>query len=101
MARAIQAQSTQELEQSLREFERTVRDYVNERPLTAVTAAFAAGYVLGGGLTPRLTWLALTAAGRMTLLNMFNDVALNRSGSRRPAAVDSQGGGRSRNSRPQ
>jgi len=101
MARTIQAQSTQELEQSLREFERTVRDYVNERPLTAVTAAFAAGYVLGGGLTPRLTWLALTAAGRMTLLNMFNDVALNRSSSRRPAAADGQGGGRSRNSRPQ
>jgi hypothetical protein len=102
MARTIQAQSTQELEESLREFESTVREYVKDRPLTAVTAAFAAGYVLGGGLTPRLTWLALTAAGRMTLLNMFNDVAFNRSTSRRaPATGDGQSGGRARTSRPQ
>ena len=102
MARTIQAQSTQELEESLREFESTVREYVKDRPLTAVAAAFAAGYVLGGGLTPRLTWLALTAAGRMTLLNMFNDVASGRSASRRvPATADGQGGGRSRSSRPQ
>ena len=48
MARTIQAQSTRELEDSLRELETTVRDYVKEKPLTAVTAAFAAGYVLGG-----------------------------------------------------
>lgn len=102
MARTIQAQSTQELEESLREFESTVREYVKDRPLTAVAAAFAAGYVLGGGLTPRLTWLALTAAGRMTLLNMFNDVALNRSSGRRPPTTgDGQAGGRTRSSRPQ
>jgi hypothetical protein len=93
MARTIQGQSTQELEESLRELEGTVREYVSERPLTAVSAAFALGYILGGGLTPRLTWLALTAAGRMSLLNMMNEVAFTRSSSRR--AVTNAGNGQS------
>ena len=70
---------------------------MNERPLTAVTAAFAAGYVLGGGLTPRLTWMALTAAGRMSLVGLINDVAFGRPAGPRPAAAD----GRSRTSRVQ
>lgn len=103
MARTIQAHSMQapsmpELEDSLREFESTVREYVKERPLTAVTAAFAAGYVLGGGLTPRLTWMALTAAGRMSLVSLLNDVAFGRPTGRRAAAGNGQGGG-SRTSR--
>ena len=83
MARSIQAQSVPELEDSLRELESTVREYVKERPLTAVTVAFAAGYVLGGGLTPRLTWMALTAAGRMSLLSLLNDAAFGTTSSRR------------------
>jgi hypothetical protein len=91
MARSNQAQSAPELEESLREFESTVREYVKERPLTAVTAAFAAGYVLGGGLTPRLTWMALTAAGRMSLLGLLNDVAFGRPVGRRAAAADGRG----------
>jgi hypothetical protein len=97
MARSIQAQSTRELEDSLRELESTVRQYVKDKPLTAVTAAFAAGYVLGGGLTPRLTWMALTAAGRMSLVGLINDVAFGRPTGPRAAAAD----GRSRTSRAQ
>jgi hypothetical protein len=97
MARSIQAQSTRELEDSLRELESTVREYVKDKPLTAVAAAFAAGYVLGGGLTPRLTWMALTAAGRMSLVGLINDVAFGRPTGPRPAAAD----GRSRTSRVQ
>jgi len=98
MARTSQAQSMAEFEDSLREYESAVRAYVKERPLTSVGAAFAAGYVLGGGLTPRLTWMALTAAGRMSLLNLLNDAAFGRATSRRAAAADGQGG-RSRPSR--
>ena len=88
MARSIQAQSVPELEDSLSELESTVREYVKERPLTAVAAAFAAGYVLGGGLTPRLTWMALTAAGRMSLLGLLNDVAFGQPAGRPAAAAD-------------
>jgi hypothetical protein len=104
MARTTQGQSTQELEESLRELETTVRDYVQDRPLTAVSAAFALGYVLGGGLTPKLTWLVLTAAGRMSLLNMMNEVAFTRSSGRRAvtgAGNGQSGAGRTRPSRPQ
>jgi hypothetical protein len=73
-----QARSMDELEATLRDYESTVRDYVQERPLTAVAAAFAAGYVLGGGLTPRLSWIALSAFGRMALADMVRDMALGR-----------------------
>ena len=97
MARSVQAQSVPELEDSLSELESTVREYVKERPLTAVAAAFAAGYVLGGGLTPRLTWMALTAAGRMSLLGLLNDVAFGQPTGRPAAAAD----GRSRTAREQ
>ena len=74
----MQAQSVDELETSLREYERALRAYVQERPLTAAAAAFAAGYVLGGGLTPRLSWMALSAVGRVALLNLLRDAALGR-----------------------
>ena len=91
MASSIQAQSIPELEESLRELESSVREYVKERPLTAVSAAFAVGYVLGGGLTPRLTWLALTAAGRMSLLSLLNDIAFGRPMAAPAAAVAGRG----------
>lgn len=87
MARAMQAQSVAELEQSLREYESALRQYVQERPLTSVLAAFAAGYVLGGGLTPRLTWIALTTAGRMTFLNLLRDVVTSVAVPQRPASA--------------
>ena len=78
MATAMQARSMDELEATLRDYETTILDYVQERPLTAVAAAFAAGYVLGGGLTPRLGWLALTTAGRMAMVDMLRDMTLRR-----------------------
>jgi len=66
---------------SLRDYERALRAYVQERPLTAAAAAVAAGYVLGGGLTPRLSWIALSALGRAALLDLLRDAALGRSAS--------------------
>lgn len=78
----MKAQSMDELEATLGEYETAVRDYVQERPLTAVAAAFAAGYVLGGGLTPRLSWIALTAVGRMALVDALRDMAIGRAAPR-------------------
>ena len=80
MAAATQmnARSLDEIEETLREYEVTLRSYVDEHPLTAVAAAFAAGYVLGGGLTPRLSWIALSAVGRMAMVNAVRDIALGR-----------------------
>src|SRR5262245_45693816 len=99
MARSIEAQSIPELEDSLRELESSVREYVKDRPLTAVGAAFGIGYVLGGGLTPRLTWMVLTAAGRMSLLSLLNDIAFGQPVPRGAATVDGQSGGRGSRSR--
>jgi hypothetical protein len=81
----MQAHSVDELEASLREYERALRAYVDEHPLTAVAAGFATGYVLGGGLTPRLSWIALNAVGRMALVNLLRDVALGRPAYTSPA----------------
>jgi hypothetical protein len=78
MATALQARPMDQLEDTLREYEIAVRSYVDERPLTAVAAAFAAGYVLGGGLTPRLSWIALNAFGRMALVNLLRDATIGR-----------------------
>jgi hypothetical protein len=88
MVSAMQARSMDELEESLREYEGAVRSYVDEHPLTAVAAGFAAGYVLGGVLTPRLSWLALNAFGRMALVHVLRDVALGRPSSTPTADVD-------------
>ena len=79
MAKAMQARrSADDFEDTLREYEVAVRSYVDERPLTSIAAAFAAGYVLGGGLTPRLSWIALNAFGRMALVNLLRDATLGR-----------------------
>ena len=78
MANALQSRSLDQLEDTLRDYEVAVRSYVDERPLTAVAAAFAAGYVLGGGLTPRLSWIALNAFGRMALVNLLRDATIGR-----------------------
>jgi len=78
MATTLNARSLDDLEETLRDYEVTLRSYVDEHPLTAVAAAFAAGYVLGGGLTPRLSWLALNAVGRVALMNIVRDMALGR-----------------------
>ena len=78
MASVMDAHSMDEVEASLREYEAALRDYVQERPLTSIAAALAAGYVLGGGLTPRLSWIALTAVGRVALINLIRDATLGR-----------------------
>jgi len=44
--------------------------------------------VLGGGLTPRLSWLALNAVGRVALMNIVRDMALGR-----PAMATASNGG--------
>jgi hypothetical protein len=76
MASAPRHRSGDDLEASFRDFERALRDYVHERPFTATAAAFATGYVLGGGLTPRLSWIALNAFGRAALINLSRDATV-------------------------
>jgi hypothetical protein len=91
MARTMQAA---DLETRLREYEATLRQYVRERPLTSVAAAFGVGYVLGGGLTPRVTWLALTTAARLTFTNMLRNVVVGAAGQLEPglaSAITGQG----------
>ena len=91
MATAINARSLDDLEETLRDYEVTLRSYVDDHPLTAVAAAFAAGYVLGGGLTPRLSWIAISAVGRMAMMNTIRDMALGRRPL--PTAASSVNGG--------
>ena len=92
MATAMEARSLDEIEETLREYEATLRSYVDEHPLTAVAAAFAAGYVLGGGLTPRLSWIALSAVGRMAMMNAIRDMALGRRPALATASSNANGG---------
>lgn len=84
MARAIQTQSAAEIEQSLQDWEHRLRDFVQERPFTAVAGGFFVGYVLGGGLTPRLAWLGLVTAGRMALASGVREAVASMA---RPEAV--------------
>jgi hypothetical protein len=58
-----------------------------------VLGGFAAGYVLGGGLTPRLTWMALATFGRVSAINVLRDLVAEVAGGpgRRPARVRASG----------
>ena len=46
---------------------RDVGDYVRDEPLRSLTAATAAGFILGGGLNSRIGLAMLTFAGRIAL----------------------------------
>lgn len=61
----------------------SLRDRVDRRPLTALGAGFAAGYVLGGGLTLRLLSMLLATTGRTALANVIAGAAREQRSARR------------------
>ncbi|HUY28070.1 MAG TPA: hypothetical protein VMV27_11675 [Candidatus Binataceae bacterium] len=52
---------------SRRQLSREMTEYIREEPLTALAAAAAAGFILGGGVTRRVGLVMLTIAGRIAL----------------------------------
>ncbi|MGH7805942.1 MAG: hypothetical protein ACREQJ_16460 [Candidatus Binatia bacterium] len=55
------------VDSALRETETTLVRMMRERPLVAVGAAAGVGFLLGGGLTPRIATRLVTTGGRMVL----------------------------------
>ena len=53
-----------DMERRTEDVVRSVRQEVNRAPIQSVALALTAGWVLGGGLTPRVLRLALGTAGR-------------------------------------
>lgn len=53
-----------DMEKHTEDVVRSVRNEVNRAPIQSVALALTAGWVLGGGLTPRVLRLALGTAGR-------------------------------------
>jgi len=49
---------------------RSVADYVKDQPLTALAIATTTGFVLGGGVSPRIGLAMLTVIGRLALRNV-------------------------------
>jgi hypothetical protein len=56
------------VDSALRESETTLVRMMRERPLVAMGAAAGVGYLLGGGLTPRIAARLVTTGGRMMLV---------------------------------
>jgi hypothetical protein len=57
------------------DLERYVTDQVNQQPYGTLVAAVAAGYVLGGGLSSRLTLVLLGALARLGTALAAREVA--------------------------
>jgi ElaB/YqjD/DUF883 family membrane-anchored ribosome-binding protein len=88
-------------QQALADAESIARSGVRERPYTMLGAAFAAGWVLGGGLPVRLASLATGAVGRAALglaAARLAEFQANGSGTTReqPPREASKDGGRTR-----
>lgn len=49
-----------------------LRQQVVENPWPAIGAAAAAGWLLGGGLTPRLVGVLITTAGRLAVTDVMS-----------------------------
>jgi hypothetical protein len=51
-----------------------LRGWIEERPLPAVAAAFAVGFVISGGLFSRMTWRFARLGARTYLRSFLGDV---------------------------
>ncbi|HEX2573716.1 MAG TPA: hypothetical protein VH877_29470 [Polyangia bacterium] len=51
-----------------------LRSWIEERPLPAVAAAFAVGFVVSGGLFSRMTWRLARLGARTYLRSFMGDV---------------------------
>ena len=51
-----------------------LRGWIEERPLPAVAAAFAVGFVISGGLFSRMTWRFAQLGARTYLRSFISDV---------------------------
>lgn len=60
------------IERGSAELSEVLREQVQEHPWALIGASVALGYVLGGGLTLRLSGLVLAAAGRAALANALS-----------------------------
>lgn len=63
------------VERSSGEAVRFVREQLHQRPYATLGAGFAAGFVLGGGLTLRLTGMLVAVAGRVAMATMVSSAA--------------------------
>ena len=59
---------TAELEGALGDFERVVREQLEQRPYATLAAASSVGWVLGGGIPVALSRLLFGMGGRLALL---------------------------------
>lgn len=66
-------QRLQRVEQSSSELLELLRENLDRRPYATLGAGLAAGFVLGGGLTLRLTTTVAAVAGRMAMANLVSN----------------------------
>lgn len=59
---------TSEVEGALGDFERMVREQLEQRPYATLAAASGFGYVLGGGVPLALTRMVMNMGGRFALV---------------------------------
>ena len=64
----------------------TLRERVVRRPYATAASALAAGYVLGGGLTPRIAALMIGTAGRAVMASAMAQMVQTLTGKGRTAA---------------
>lgn len=65
-------QQLENVEKGSGEILRIIREQLDERPYATLGAGLAAGFVLGGGLTLKLTTSLVAVAGRMAMANMMS-----------------------------
>lgn len=70
------------IERGSAELSEVLREQVLEHPWAMLGAGVALGYVLGGGLTLRLSGLVLAAAGRAALANALAAASRGAAGGR-------------------
>ncbi len=66
-------QQLQSVEQSSGELLELLRENLDRRPYATLGAGLAAGFILGGGLTLRLTTSLAAVAGRMAMANVVSN----------------------------
>jgi hypothetical protein len=66
------SQQLHNVEQSSGELLKRLREQIDRRPYATLGAGLATGFVLGGGLTLRLTGALVGVAGRVAMANMIS-----------------------------